>query len=278
MAVFRVEKNHNYTTMSNYHLRDKTLSNKAKGLLSIMLSLPDDWDFTTKGLAAICKDGADAITAQLRELEAHGYLMRHRLRDASGRISDMEYRIYEKPGPAHPHPENPDMETPHPASPCLETPAQRNKDKQIPEKINPDESNTDSFLPKAAETKGAEAKLWELERYREYIRENIDYPQLCVELPNEVSRLDEMVELLVETVCSAKPYIRVAGTEYPAQTVRSRLLKLNGDHIRFVFSCLRENTTKIRNIRQYLLTILFNAPATMENYYAAQVQHDLYRQ
>lgn len=86
MAVCRVEKNKNYTTMSNYHLRDPNLSNKARGLLSTMLSLPDNWDYTTRGLAKICKDGVDGITAQLKELEQYGYLIRHRIRDTGGRI------------------------------------------------------------------------------------------------------------------------------------------------------------------------------------------------
>jgi len=80
----------------------------------------------------------------------------------------------------------------------------------------------------------------------------------------------------VETVCSNKKYIRVAGTDYPAEVVRSRLLKLDSEHIKFVFSCLQENTTKIRNIKQYLLTTLYNAPTTIGNYYSALVQHDLY--
>lgn len=97
MAVCRVEKNKNYTTMSNYHLRDPNLSNKARGLLSTMLSLPDNWDYTTRGLARICKDGVDGITAQLKELEQYGYLVRHRIRDSTGRITDMEYIIYERP-------------------------------------------------------------------------------------------------------------------------------------------------------------------------------------
>lgn len=86
MAVCRVEKNKNYTTMSNYHLRDPNLSNKARGLLSTMLSLPDNWDYTTRGLAKICKDGVDGITAQLKELEQYGYLIRHRIRDTGGRM------------------------------------------------------------------------------------------------------------------------------------------------------------------------------------------------
>ena len=80
MAVFRVEKTKDFTIMSNHHLRNTELSLKAKGLLSLMLSLPEDWDYTTKGLAHICKDGVDSITTALKELERHGYLTRQRLR------------------------------------------------------------------------------------------------------------------------------------------------------------------------------------------------------
>ena len=82
MAVFRVEKNHNYTVMSNYHLRDTGLTLKAIGLLSKMLSLTDEWDYTTRGLAAICKEGVDAIGAALKELEVRGYLVRRQIRDS----------------------------------------------------------------------------------------------------------------------------------------------------------------------------------------------------
>ncbi len=112
MAVFRVEKSKNYTVMSNYHLRDKGLSLKAIGLLSKMLSLPEEWDYTTRGLAAICKDGVDAIGATLKELEACGYLVRHRLRDGRGRMRDTEYVIYESPDTALPDTENPYLDNP----------------------------------------------------------------------------------------------------------------------------------------------------------------------
>ena len=112
MAVYRIEKTKDYTTMSNYHLRDPNLSNKARGLLSTMLSLPDTWDYTTRGLAKICKDGVDGITAQLKELEQYGYLIRHRIRDSNGRIVDMEYVIYERPHTASPDTEKPYMVKP----------------------------------------------------------------------------------------------------------------------------------------------------------------------
>ncbi len=284
MAVCRVEKDKNYTTMSNFHLRDPNLSNKARGLLSTMLSLPETWDYTTRGLAMICKDGVDGITAQLKELEEYGYLVRHRLRDRHGRIVDMEYIIYERPHTASPDTEKPYMVKPDMALPRLETPAQINIDKTSKEESITDLSNTHSFLSDgsrssvlaALEAKRKEADLRDIDEYREIIKENIDYEYLLEDMPYDHDRLEEVLELIVETVCSTKKYIRVAGTEYPAEVVRSRLLKLDMEHIKFVFDCLKENTTKIRNIKQYLLTTLYNAPATIGNYYSALVQHDLY--
>lgn len=98
MAVFRVEKTRNYTVMSNYHLRDKSLSLKAKGLLSLMLSLPENWDYTTRGLARICKDGVDSICATVRELEGAGYIVRARERHADGTLGGIEYTIWSSRG------------------------------------------------------------------------------------------------------------------------------------------------------------------------------------
>lgn len=97
MSVFRVERNRNYTVMSNYHLRDRRLSLKAKGLLSQMLSLPEDWDYTLGGLAQINREKIDAIRAAVRELEAAGYIIRSRERDAKGRLRGADYVIYEQP-------------------------------------------------------------------------------------------------------------------------------------------------------------------------------------
>ena len=136
MAVFRIEKTRDYTVMSNHHLRDQSLSLKAKGLLSMMLSLPEEWNYTTRGLAAICKEGTDSIGSALKELERTGYIVRNRLRDSKGKILDVEYVIYETSHPATepdtaapdtacPHPENPDMDIP-----CLEKPSQLNIDRE----------------------------------------------------------------------------------------------------------------------------------------------------
>lgn len=149
---------------------------------------------------------------------------------------------------------------------------------------NTDLSNTHSILSgeacpsvlAALESKRKETEYRDMDMYREIIKENICYDCLLSDLPYDHDRLEEILELLVETVCSTKKYIRVAGADYPAEVVRSRLLKLDMEHIKFVFDCLKENTTKIRNIKQYLLTTLYNAPTTIGNYYSALVQHDLY--
>ena len=111
---------------------------------------------------------------------------------------------------------------------------------------------------------------------RALIEENIDYDILLEEMPYEQERLEEIVGLMTDTVCSSRSHIRVAGSDFPAEVVKSRLLKLNAEHIRFVFDCLKKNTTEIRNIRQYLLTALYNAPVSINSHYAAQVNHDLY--
>lgn len=121
-------------------------------------------------------------------------------------------------------------------------------------------------------------KKSEMDAYRELIRENIRYDDFVREHPWDAGQLDEMVELMVEVVCSKRETLRVAGNELPQAVVKSRLLKLDDGHIRFVFDCLKNNTTQVRNIKQYLLTILYNAPVTIGNHYAAQVNHDLYGQ
>ena len=288
MSVFRVEKNKGYTVMSNHHLRNHTLSLKAKGLLSQMLSLPDDWDYTLQGLAQINKESIDAIREAVRELERAGYIKRSRERDERGCLRGTVYTIYEQPhteptpeepAQALPASENPTLEKPMLDKPTLENPMQlitkgRNKEKQ-----NTDQSITDSIpfpsgFPETPVQKRTEAKE-SFERYRNLILENIDYDVLASDPHVDRELLDEIVDLVQETVCSTRSRIRVAGNDYPTEVVRSKLLKLSGEHIRFVMDCLKQNTTRIRNIRQYLLTVLFNAPSTMNSYYTALVAHDM---
>ena len=278
MAVFRIERTRDYTVMSNHHLRNEKLSLKAKGLLSMMLSLPDDWNYTTRGLAKICKEGVDAIGGALRELERSGYIVRHQMRDRQGRISDTEYVIYEQP-----QPKNPDTPQPDTAAPDTEKPAELSIEKSNTQKSITHGSSTDSipFREAAAgdppERKGRDAMpMAEVESYRELILENIEYDHLCREFETYREDLDEIVELIVETVCAKRKTTRIAGADFPHEVVRSRFLKLDSSHIEFVMESLHNNTTEIRNMKQYLLTVLFNAPTTMSNHYTAQVNHDMY--
>ena len=299
MSVFRVEKTKGYTVMSNHHLRNHTLSLKAKGLLSQMLSLPDDWDYTLQGLAQINKESIDAIREAVRELERAGYIKRSRERDERGCLRGTVYTIYEQPH-AEPTPEEPTQEKPALDNPTLEKPALDNPtlEKPMLDKPtleNPTQLNTESTkkrkrqskdlsitdsipfpsgFPDVTAQKRTEAKE-SFERYRDLILENIDYDVLASDPHVDREQLDEIVDLLQETVCSTRSRIRVAGNDYPAEVVRSKLLKLNSEHIRFVMDCLKQNTTRIRNIRQYLLTVLFNAASTMNSYYTALVAHDM---
>ena len=110
--------------------------------------------------------------------------------------------------------------------------------------------------------------------YREMVMDNIEYDILAQRYDRE--RLDEAVEIMLEAICSKREYIRVAGDEFPREVVKSRLLKLTSSHVEYAFDCIDKNTTKVRNVKSYLLTTLYNAPATIDSYYRVEVAHDLY--
>lgn len=303
MAVFRVERNKGYTVMSNHHLRNKELSLKAKGLLSQMLSLPDDWDYTLAGLSHINRESIDAIRTAVWELEKAGYIARRQGRDDKGKMTAIEYTIYEQPQ-TQPEAENPilenptadkpTLENPTPDKPTTENPMQLNKEIQktdLPkkEKSNTDLSSTDSipFLspdpspyageaaapPERKRTEAATPSAFEI--YEEIIKDNIDYDILVQDRQLDGERLDELLDLMLETVCTRRKTIRVAGDDYPAELVKAKFMKLDSEHIRFVLDCMRENTTKIRNIKQYMKAALFNAPSTIGSYYTSLVAHDM---
>ena len=263
MAVFRVERIKDYTVMSNHHLRNKTLSLKAKGLLSQMLSLPDDWDYTLKGLAAINKESVDAIRTAIWELENAGYVVRTRVRDERGCLRGCDYYVYEYPqtppsgsgGNAESVP--PMLEPLASDSAVLGNPMQLNKEIQ-----NKEKQNTDLILSEG-------------EAVRTKVRDNIELDLLCRNQPESAPVMQEIYELVVETIQLRSPVLRLGNNLFPTPLVRERLLQLTSEHIRFVVSCMKENTTKIKNIRQYLLATLYNASLTMTSYYAALVQHDM---
>ena len=251
MAVFRVERNSGYTVMSNHHLRNKELTLKAKGLLSQMLSPPEDWDYTLAGLSHINRESIDAIRTAVWELEKAGYILRRQGRDEKGKMTAIEYTIYEQPQPMleNPIPGKPMLENPTTDNPTSENPTQLNKDRSRTnlskkEKSITDLSSTDSFpilspdpspCRAAPERKATEAfKQSAVDIYREIIMENIEYDTLTQDPKMDKERLDEIVDLMLETVCSARKTLRIAGDDYPAELVKSKFLKLNSSHIEFV--------------------------------------------
>ena len=287
MAVFRIEKTRDYTVMSNHHLRDMSLSLKAKGLLSLMLSLPENWDYTMKGLSRICKDGIDSISGGIRELEEHGYLIRERVRGANGQLGSIEYTILEQPKEPTPAQEKPIRENPVQANPTLvtpvqEEPAQLNKDRSSNDPSRTDLSSTEisnpipSNPPTPAGARMGMDRMGARECYREVILDNIEYSYLVQDSHIDREQLDEIVDLIVDTVCSARKVIRIAGDDYPAEVVKSRFMKLDSSHVQYVMDCMKDNTTYVRNIKKYLLAALYNAPTTINSYYSSLVQHDMY--
>ena len=300
MAVFRVEKNKGYTVMSNHHLRNEELTLKAKGLLSQMLSLLENWDYTLAGLSHINKESIDAIRTAVLELEKAGYIERSQGRDEKGKMTAITYTIYEQPiSPVldqpvleNPTSDKPILEKPKADNPTSENPMQLNKEIQNTdlskkEEINKDGLNTDSDsipilspdpspLEKSLpEKKGTDEKdAYKI--YEETIKDNIEYEHLINAKRLDRDRIDEILDLILETVCSKRKHILIAGDEYPAELVKAKFMKLNSSHIEFVLDCMQENTTKVRNIKQYLKAVLFNAPSTIGNYYTSLVNHDMY--
>ena len=240
MAVFRVERTQNYTIMSNYHLRDKSISLKAKGLLSQMLSLPEDWDYTLTGLAKINQEGKDAIRAAVVELERAGYIYRCQTVDQAGKFSSNEYIIRERPVPvppagpssALPSSENPTTEYPAAGGTAAEKSTQIIKERQKKEQQRTDSRKKESLpipstpFPGTMDAKGRKRSRerpvdhQEMDAYRSLIRENIRYDDFVQERPWDVGQLDEMVELMVETVCSNRENVRVCGNDLPQAVVK----------------------------------------------------------
>ena len=311
MAVFRIEKNKNYTVMANYHLRDISLSLKAKGLLSLMLSLPEGWDYTTKGLACICKDGVDSICSTVKELEKAGYVQRRRLRNELGHLTEIEYTILEKPvrpssseesalpgssakagtppkrekpvldypvldNPelAFPEQEEPEQAIPEQEEPEQENPAQLNIQESITEKLNTDLSSKDSFFPSTeAVPVNRQVPLTDGRTERERIREQIEYKIMRDRYGQE--QIDELVEIMLEVAMNRSPTIRIGReAEYATAYVQDRFSRITSMHIERVCDGIRDNHTQVRNTKAYLLAALFNAVSTLDSYYTMQANSD----
>lgn len=292
MSVFRIEKTKNYTVMSNYHLKDKNISLKAKGLLSVMLALPEDWDYSIRGFTVILMEGVTAISNILKELEAAGYIERNLIRGRNGKIKDTEYVIYEKPLNAPEEAEMPEnkvqSEKPQTKKPqmdflfmgyhdtaCKDTEdlAQLNTNIINTKELNTNLSIRDNMDGRIDVTLNVTESH---EDIKERLAENIDYTSLIIDEPENREIVDECLSTMADVLEEGEDRIRISGKSIPYCKVRERFLQLNRMHMDYVLESLKNTTCKINNIRSYLIAVLYNAPATMNLYYKQLVQHDMY--
>ena len=253
MSVFRVERTHDYTVMSNHHLKNRALSLKAKGLLSLMLSLPDDWDYTLQGLAHISLEKVDAIRKAITELENEGYITRTRERDEQGRLRGTEYIIREqpisekptlekpilgKPTLGKPMLEKPTLDKPTQAKPTLENPTQLNKNI-----YNKNKSSMYEEIPQSNQSK-EETELTEI-------------LQNC-ELKSFESKTAQMLESAVR-VLYYKQSIKLSGAVLPQSEIRNLLRRVNRDTLIDAVEVLRHNENEVQNPQGYLYSVILNA-------------------
>ena len=301
-TVFRVFKTEKFSVISNYHLFDKRLTHKATNLLTTMLALSPVWDYTLEGLASLKKDGIDGVRSGIRELEKLGYLTRRQLRNEKGQLAHNEYLVYETPelNPNFAKSEEncqelPSLENPITDkkinSPSLENPI---TDKKInsPSLENPSTENPTQLNTKLLNTKYINQSYQDNNNininntYRcdemDSI-DKIDRKEIKAELKKQLSyeklisrnetdqkqkQINSIINILADVMSSRSQSIRIAGGNKPLEEVIQRFRQLTDKHIAYVLECLNKNADKPRNIRAYLLTSLFNAPSTMDCYYA----------
>lgn len=293
MSVFRIEKNKNYTVMSNHHLRNKELSLKAKGLLSQMLSLPENWDYTLVGLSHINKESIDAIRTAVWELEKAGYIKRQQGRDEKGKMTAIEYIIYEQPQLENPILENPTtdkpiLENPTSDEPKTENPTQINKDKTNTKELNTDlikypsinqtEQPVSTFAtqtpPSASALLGGTRLIDRYNKNTELVKSNIEYDTLVYSYDKSV--IDEIVTVMAEVLTIDTPYYTIEKKQYPTELVRQRFLEIDYSKLEAFMLEFTKRTEKIHNTKAYLITSLFNIPATADINLSNMVRNDLY--
>lgn len=242
----------------------------------MMLSLPEDWNYTTRGLAAICKEGVGAIGKALKELESAGYIIRYQRRDARGRIADTEYIIYEQPhqttesSTAPPDTENPDMEKEYPDTSSLEQP-----DMEKAAEINTNKIKKDQAMIDQANTHSVSLiDDRKIQNQREKIRLQIEYK--CIH-PHQIRQVDEIIDIMLEVYFCRSPTIKIGrNAEYPTALVQQRFSQLTFDHIEKVLNGIKESAALVRNTKAYLLAALFNVTASLDNHFTMLVNHDIH--
>ena len=292
MPVFRVEKSRDFTVMSNHHLRNRNMSLRAKGLLSLMLSLPEDWDYTLKGLASISMEGVDAIRTVIRELEALGYLERRRKRNEKGQLKDAEYIIHERPIEnmnqkqepqqaifTQPTPHEPISENPMLDKPVSDGTTQLNTNISNTKELNTEVSKYPSINNANSRERFSKlnAKRW-MDRYnenKELVKENIDFEYLC--LYHDRGVVKNIVNIMAEVLTVDREVYMIEGEVYPGILVQERFKEVDHGIIDAFLLNFEKHTGKIHNMKSYLITSLFNTPSTSAAQMSNAVAYDMCR-
>ena len=287
-AVFRIEKTKDFTVMSNHHLRNTNLSLKAKGLLSLILSLPDNWDYTVKGLSKICKEGVDSIGTAINELEKEGYITRTRVRNAKGQLTTVKYIISEQPKLGLPKQEKPKRENPEQVNPEQDNPRQENPDQLNTNISNTDISNTDKLntdiikyqsikdAPDANSGDNSESHSGWIDRYNKInseVKEQIDYEALTH--TNNAELVNDIVSVMTEVLLVDTPYYNIEGKEIPTELVRINYRKITYGRLETFLLDFSRLYDKIHNPKKYLITALYNIASTAETSITNRVQSDM---
>ena len=295
MKKYITKKEKGFVQISNSILSDPNISLKAKTVLAIMLSLPDNWDFSIEGISGKCKESKDCIAKAINELIDTGYVIRTKTRGADGRITKWEYEVFEEPcktieqsneepcgelpDTALSHQEKPEEDYPEQDFPELDNPSVETKD-TYNTIINKKENNNILFSNIKSNPIQSKHKISfsmsEIELKELEVKDNIEYDILLQKFPTKHAMIDEIVNLMVEVLCSKRETITIASDTHPIEQVKERFKSVDSGHIEYILECLDNNTTKIFNIKKYLMSVIFNAPKTMDNYYTSAVKYDLY--
>lgn len=292
-TIFRVEKNKNFTVVSNYHLRDKNLSLKAKGLLTLILSFSDNWDYTLNSLVAYSRDGVDATRSTLAELELNGYLRRSRSRNSLGQLQVTEYTVYEHPIKADvSHMEKSDVDeniqigkSKYGEPKYGESTYGKSNTYKYLTHINTNSNNNhlssnehnnivDNPHDEMDKIDEATQLFRQINKYSSIVKGNIGYDELICLNPQDKEFLDLVIDVMLEAICSKKKTLTIGGQPFLQEVVKSQLLKLDENHIEYVQACIADSSTKIKNIRAYLLTALYNSIVGADLYWEKTVKSD----
>jgi len=280
MPVLKNKSQGKYVNVNKGIVTDRELCLRDRGMLTTLLSLADNWKFSVAGLDKILPDGKTAISNSLNELQERGYLTREQIRGKGGAFGESVIEVHETPRPPMSEKrktEKPTTDNPLPAKPMPEKQTQLNTNIVTNQEVIINGLNNQSIHQNIAIDDVSEIdEIDRINHYTEIIKENIEYEILLIDNPNSRDIIEEILNLIVDIIVVPRDKVRIGGTDHPYSLVKGKFFNLNMEHIQYVINCMDENTTKVRNIKSYLLTALYNAPNTINNYYRSMVKHDLY--